>query len=81
MPRFIVISVEDAKCSGHPLNMKTDETVDWVKRLVLENGRIAILEVDNVLGISFGSFQSSLNYRKNWRHIATKFITHLLSEG
>jgi hypothetical protein len=28
MPRFIVISVEDAKCSGHPLNMKTDETVD-----------------------------------------------------
>jgi len=28
MPRFVVISIEDAICSGHPLNIKTDETVD-----------------------------------------------------
>jgi len=52
-----------------------------VKGLVLKNGRITILEVDNILGISFGSFHSSLNYSKNRCHIATKFITHLLSDG
>jgi hypothetical protein len=27
-PGFVVISVEDAKRSGHPLNIKTDESVD-----------------------------------------------------
>jgi hypothetical protein len=27
-PRFVVIFVEDAKCSGHPLNIKTDVTID-----------------------------------------------------
>jgi hypothetical protein len=27
-PRFVVIPVEDAICSGHPPNIKTDETVD-----------------------------------------------------
>lgn len=27
-PVFVVISVEDAKCSEHPLNIKTDETID-----------------------------------------------------
>jgi len=52
-----------------------------MKGLVLENGRITILKVDNILGISFGSFQSSLNYNQNRCHIATKFITHVLSEG
>jgi hypothetical protein len=52
-----------------------------VKGLVLENRRITILEGDIVLGTSFGSFQSSLNYSKNRCHIAAEFITHLLSEG
>jgi hypothetical protein len=52
-----------------------------LKGLVLKNGRITILEVDNVVGISFGSFQSSLNYNQNRCHITTKFITHLPIEG
>jgi len=52
-----------------------------LKGLVLKNGRITILEVDSILGISFGSFQSSLNYNQKRCLIATKFITHLLSEG
>jgi hypothetical protein len=27
-PRYVVISVEDASYSGHPLNIKTHETID-----------------------------------------------------
>jgi hypothetical protein len=42
--------VEDAKC---PLASRTEEIVDQVKELGLENRRIAICEVVNMLGNFF----------------------------
>jgi len=43
---------------GHPSLDKTDESVNWVKELVLKTRRIAIHEVDNVLGIHLGYFRA-----------------------
>jgi hypothetical protein len=53
-----VTSVENAKHLGCPSMSKTDENVDQVKKLVLENRKIVICEGANVLGIRSGSVQS-----------------------
>jgi DNA-binding transcriptional regulator GbsR (MarR family) len=68
-------SVKDADHSGHPLTSKTDENVDKVKDLVLENRRITIHEVANILGISVGSVHTSLKDSLNMHNIAMKFVS------
>jgi hypothetical protein len=70
-----LISVKDADHSGDPLTSQTGENVDKVKDLVLENRRITIHEVANILGISVGSVHTSLKDNLNMYHIAMKFVS------
>jgi hypothetical protein len=44
-------SAQDAQHLGHPPTVKTDENVDRVKQLVLENRRITICEAAHMLQI------------------------------
>jgi len=38
----------------------TDENVDKVKELILQNKRLTVIEIANMLEISFGTIQSIL---------------------
>jgi hypothetical protein len=48
-------SVEDVEHFRSPLMSKTDRNMSSVRELALANKRITVLEVANMLGISFGS--------------------------
>jgi len=52
------------------LARKTDENVDQARELFRENGRIAIHEVGNILGISFGTVQRILKDNLSMHQIA-----------
>jgi hypothetical protein len=73
--RSSLTSVKATDHSGHPLTSKTGENVDKVKDVVLENRRITIYEVANILGISVGSAHTSLKDSQNMHHIAMKFVS------
>jgi predicted HTH transcriptional regulator len=55
-----VTPVEDSENLGHPLVSKTDENMDQMKEFVLENRRITVLQVANMLEIMFASVQNIL---------------------
>jgi len=57
-----VTTVEDAQNVKRISTSKRDENVDPVKELPFEVIKISILDVVNMLGISFGSVQSILTY-------------------
>ena len=63
------------------LARKTDENVDQVRELFRENKRIAIHEVGNILGVSFGTVRRILKDNLSMHQIAAKFASCLLSEG
>jgi hypothetical protein len=71
-----VTSVEDAECSECPLTSSTDKNVDGLKETVLENGRITIIGVANVLGILFQLVQNNPKVCQT----VTKFVPCLLNE-
>jgi len=48
-----------------------------MKELVLENNRITVLEVINMLGILFGLVQSTVKDILNMWQIAIKFVPHV----
>ncbi|XP_018337789.1 PREDICTED: putative uncharacterized protein FLJ37770 [Trachymyrmex septentrionalis] len=50
--------VEDDDRSGRPSTSITDDNVERVKKMILENRRITIREVADDVGISFGSCQA-----------------------
>ena len=66
-------SVEDSECMGYPLMSKIDHSVDQVKVLVLENRRITVRDVANMLCISFGSAESILKDRQP-EHVVPHWI-------
>lgn len=57
-----VTTVEDVQNVKRISTSKRDENVDPVKELPFEVIKISILDVVNMLGISFGSVQSILTY-------------------
>lgn len=78
--RSSVIALQDTECSGYPLARKTDKNVDQARELFRENRRIAVHEVGNILGISFGTVQRILKDNWSMHHVAAKFTSCLLSE-
>ena len=49
--------VNDDACPGRPSISTTDENIEALKKMILNNRRITIREVDDDVGISFGSCQ------------------------
>lgn len=78
--RNSAITLQVTECSGCPLARKTNENVDQARELFRENRRIAIHEVGNILGTSFGTFQRILKDNLSMHQIAAKFASCLLSE-
>jgi hypothetical protein len=78
--KIYVTSVEDAKYLGCPSASRTDENVDWMKEFGVENGRIIICEVGNMLGILYWVSSEIFKDNLNMCWIATKFVPYLLSK-
>ncbi|KAG5344564.1 SETMR methyltransferase, partial [Acromyrmex heyeri] len=53
-------AVEDDACPGRPSTSKTDENVDEIRQLLIENRKLTIREIAETTNISFGSVQSIL---------------------
>ncbi|KAG5345301.1 SETMR methyltransferase, partial [Acromyrmex heyeri] len=53
-------AVEDDARPGRPSTLKTDENVDEIRQLLIENRKLTIREIAETTNISFGSVQSIL---------------------
>ncbi|XP_018405256.1 PREDICTED: putative uncharacterized protein FLJ37770 [Cyphomyrmex costatus] len=53
-------AVEDDARPGRPSTSKTDENVDEIRQLLIENRKLTIREIAETTNISFGSVQSIL---------------------
>ena len=71
--------VEDDERSGRPSTSTTDENVEKVKEMVMNDRRITIREVDDDVGISIGSCHEIFPNVLGMRHVAAKFVPKLLN--
>ena len=71
--------VEDDDRPGRPSTSITDDNVEQVKKMILENRRITIREVADDVGISFGSCQAIFSDVLGMKRVAAKFVPKLLN--
>lgn len=69
----------DEPRSGRPSTSTTDENVQAVKKIVLENRRITIREVAEDVGISLGSCHEIFSNVLGMRRVSAKFVLKLLN--
>jgi transposase len=53
-------SIEDDPRSGRPKTSTTDDQVEAIHRTVLDDRRLSIRQIANIVGVSYGSVQSAL---------------------
>ena len=58
---------------------RTDENIETVKKMILDNRRITIREVADNVGISFGSFQRIFTDILGMKRAAAKMVPKLLN--
>ena len=70
---------EDDARPGHPGTSITDENVEKIKAIVLNNSKIVIREVAEEIGISCGSFGDIFSNVLNIKRVAAEFVPKLLN--
>ena len=71
--------VNDDARPGRPSTSTTDENIEAVKKMILDNRRITIREVADDVGISFGSCQAIFTDVLATKRAATKIVAKLLN--
>lgn len=71
--------VNDDARPGRPSTSTTDENVEAVKKIVMENRRITIREVAEDVGISVGSCHAIFSDVLGMKRVAAKFVPKLLN--
>ena len=71
--------VNDDACAGRPNTSTTNETIEAVKKMILDNHRIPIREIVDDIAILLGSFQAIFTYFLGMKHAATKIVPKLLN--
>ena len=71
--------VEDDERPGHPSTSTTDENVEKVKEMVMNDCRITIREVADDVGISIGSCHKIFSNVLSMKRVAAKFVPKLLN--
>ena len=71
--------VEDDERLGRPSTSTTDENVEKVKEMVMNDRRITIREVADDVGISIGSCHESFSNVLGMKRVAAKFVPKLLN--
>ena len=69
----------DEPRSGRPSTSTTDENVEAVKKIVLENRRITIREVSEDVGMSVGSCHEIISGILGMGRVSAKFVPKLLN--
>lgn len=71
--------VNDDARPGRPSTSTTDENIDAVKKMILDNRRITIREVADDVGISFGTCQAIFTDVLGMKRAAAKIVPKLLN--
>ena len=71
--------VEDDERPGRPSTSTTDENVEKVKEMVMNDRRITIREVADDVGISIGSCHEIFSNVLGMKRVAAKFVPKLLN--
>lgn len=71
--------VEDEHRSGRPSTSKTQENIEKVKELVLENRRLSIRHLVDITQISFGSIQSILKHSLGLTRVSSRLVPKSLN--
>ncbi|XP_018051304.1 PREDICTED: putative uncharacterized protein FLJ37770 [Atta colombica] len=71
--------VNDDARPGRPSTSTTDENVEEVKKIVMENRRITIREIAEDVGISVGSRHAIFSDLLDMKRVAAKFVPKLLN--
>ena len=71
--------VEDDEYPGRPSTSTTDENVEKVKDMVMNDRRIIIREVADDVGISIGSCHEIFSNVLGMKRVAAKFVPKLLN--
>lgn len=67
-------AVEDDARPGRPSTSKTDENVDEIRQLLIENRKLTIREIAETTNISFGSVQSILREDLGLRRVTARLV-------
>jgi len=67
-------SIEDDERSGRPSTSKTDENIDKVKEILVNNHKLTIREIAEDLNIAYGSVQDILVNDLGFRRVAAKLV-------
>ena len=70
---------EDDERPGRPSTSTTDDNVETMKKMIMDNRRITIREVADEVGISFGSCQAIFTDVLGMKRVAAKFVPKLLN--
>ena len=70
--------VDDAR-PDRSSTLITDDNIEVVKKMILDNRRITITEVADDIGIWFGSCQASFTDVLGLKHAAAKIVPRLLN--
>ena len=73
-------SIDEDPRSGRPSTSTDDVHIDAVCHFILQNRCLAIREIAEDVGISFGPCQAILTEKLNMHHVATKFVPRVLTE-
>ena len=71
--------VEDDERPGRPSRSTTDENMEKVKEMVMNDRRITIREVADDVGISIGSCHEIFSSALGMKRVAAKFVPKLLN--
>ena len=67
-------SVEDDEHSGRPSTSKTDENINKVRKMLINNRKLTIRELAEDLNIAYGSFQDIVVNGLGLRQVAAKLV-------
>ena len=71
--------INDDDRPGRPNTLTTNESIEAVKKMILDNSRITIREIGNDVGISFGSCQEIFTEVLGMKHATANTLKKLLN--
>jgi hypothetical protein len=73
------MSLEDEEQSGRPSMSITPQNVEQIRELVHANHRRTFNDIDDIIGVLYGSVQTIITLELNMRRVAAKFVPRLLT--
>ena len=73
------VDVNDDDHPGRPSTLTSDENIEAVTKMILDNRRITIREIAGDVGISFGSSQAIFTDVLSMKRAAAKIVSKLLN--